>query len=170
LLQYRAYKEIAGTLQEWITEEERRYPRLVSMEPYFAALLPEVLIGVGVERFATLALRALTPKTPPVFSVAHLHAPLVSVKEEAVRVVAILRQARTTTFRHLITDAENTLVVVARFLALLELYREGVLLFEQLSALGELHIRWVGTDEGEVAVTDEFDEVYVPEDEGLKDE
>jgi segregation and condensation protein A len=170
LLQYRAYKEIAGTLQEWITEEERRYPRLVSMEPYFAALLPEVLIGVGVERFATLAQRALTPKTPPVFSVAHLHAPLVSVKEEAVRVVAILRQSRTTTFRHLITDAENTLVVVARFLALLELYREGVLLFEQLSALGELHIRWVGTDEGEVAVTDEFDEVYVPEDEGLKDE
>ena len=129
LLQYRAYKEIAGTLQEWITEEERRYPRLVSLEPYFAALLPEVLIGVGVERFATLAQRALTPKTPPVFSVAHLHAPLVSVKEEAVRVVAILRQARTTTFRHLITDAENTLVVVARFLALLELYREGVLLF-----------------------------------------
>ena len=170
LLQYRAYKEIAGTLQEWITEEERRYPRLVSLEPYFAALLPEVLIGVGVERFATLAQRSLTPKTPQVFSVAHLHAPLVSVKEEAVRVVAILRQARTTTFRHLITDAENTLVVVARFLALLELYREGVLLFEQLSALGELHIRWVGTDEGEVAVTDEFDEVYVPEDEGLKDE
>ena len=170
LLQYRAYKEIAGTLQEWITEEERRYPRLVSLEPYFAALLPEVLIGVGVERFATLAQRALTPKTPPVFSVAHLHAPLVSVKEEAVRVVAILRQARTTTFRHLITDAENTLVVVARFLALLELYKEGVLLFEQLSALGELHIRWTGSDEGEVAVTDEFDEVYVPEDEGLKDE
>ena len=170
LLQYRAYKEIAGTLQEWITEEERRYPRLVSMEPYFAALLPEVLIGVGVERFATLAQRALTPKTTQVFSVAHLHAPLVSVKEESVRVVAILRQARTTTFRHLITDAENTLVVVARFLALLELYREGVLLFEQLSALGELHIRWVGTDEGEVAVTDEFDEVYVQEDEGLKDE
>jgi segregation and condensation protein A len=61
-------------------------------------------------------------------------------------------------------------VVVARFLALLELYKEGVLLFEQLSALGELHIRWTGSDEGEVAVTDEFDEVYVPEDEGLKDE
>ena len=165
LLQYRAYKEIASTFQEWITEEERRFPRLVAMEPYFAALLPEVLIGVGVERFATLAQRALTPKSPPVFSVSHLHAPLVSVKEEAVRVVAILRQARTTTFRHLITDAENTLVVVARFLALLELYKEGVLLFEQLSALGELHIRWTGSDEGEIWVTDEFDAVYVPEDE-----
>lgn len=90
---------------------------------------------------------------------------MVSVKEEAVRVVAILRQARTTTFRHLITDAENTLVVVARFLALLELYKEGVLLFEQLSALGELHIRWTGSDEGEIWVTDEFDAVYVAEDE-----
>lgn len=165
LLQYRAYKEIAKKFHELITDEQQRFPRLVALEPYFAALLPEVLIGVGVERFATLALRALTPKTPPVFSVAHLHAPLVSVKAEAVRVVEILRQSRTTTFRHLIIDAENTLVVVARFLALLELYREGALHFEQLTALGELHIRWIGSESGEIELTDEFDAVYLPADE-----
>ena len=157
LLQYKAYKEIAATFQEWIEVETHRYPRLVALDPKLAALLPEVLIGVGVERFALLATRALTPKTPPVFSISHLHSPAVSVRDEAQQVVAHLRRVGVATFRALVSDASHTLVVVARFLALLELYREGVLHFEQVTPLGDLQIRWVGSAEGEIAVNDEFD-------------
>jgi segregation and condensation protein A len=157
LLQYKAYKEIAATFQEWIEAETHRYPRLVALDPKLAALLPEVLIGVGVERFALLATRALTPKTPPVFSISHLHSPAVSVREEAQHVVAHLRRVGTATFRALVADASHTLVVVARFLSLLELYKEGVLHFEQVTPLGDLQIRWVGSAEGDIAVTDEFD-------------
>ncbi len=157
LLQYKAYKEIAATFQEWIEAETHRYPRLVALDPKLAALLPEVLIGVGVERFALLATRALTPKTPPVFSISHLHSPAVSVREEAQHVVAHLRRVGTATFRALVADASHTLVVVARFLSLLELYKEGVIHFEQVTPLGDLQIRWVGSAEGDIAVTDEFD-------------
>ena len=157
LLQYKAYKEIAATFQEWIEAETHRYPRLVALDPKLAALLPEVLIGVGVERFALLATRALTPKTPPVFSISHLHSPAVSVREEAQHVVAHLRRVGTATLRALVADASHTLVVVARFLSLLELYKEGVLHFEQVTPLGDLQIRWVGSAEGDIAVTDEFD-------------
>ena len=157
LLQYKAYKEIAATFQEWIEAETHRYPRVVALDPKLAALLPEVLIGVGVERFALLATRALTPKTPPVFSISHLHSPAVSVREEAQHVVAHLRRVGTATFRALVADASHTLVVVARFLSLLELYKEGVLHFEQVTPLGDLQIRWVGSAEGDIAVTDEFD-------------
>ena len=157
LLQYKAYKEIAATFQEWIEAETHRYPRLVALDPKLAALLPEVLIGVGVERFALLATRALTPRTPPVFSISHLHSPAVSVREEAQHVVAHLRRVGTATFRALVADASHTLVVVARFLSLLELYKEGVLHFEQVTPLGDLQIRWVGSAEGDIAVTDEFD-------------
>ena len=157
LLQYKAYKEIAATFQEWIEAETHRYPRLVALDPKLAALLPEVLIGVGVERFALLATRALTPRTPPVFSISHLHSPAVSVREEAQHVVAHLRRVGTATFRALVADASHTLVVVARFLSLLELYKEGVLHFEQVIPLGDLQIRWVGSAEGDIAVTDEFD-------------
>ena len=157
LLQYKAYKEIAATFQEWIDSEMHRHARQVALDPKLAALLPEVLIGVGVERFALLATRALTPKTPPVFSISHLHSPAVSVREEAQHVIAHLRRVGTATFRALVADAEHTLVVVARFLALLELYKEGVLHFDQVTPLGDLQIRWIGSADGEIAVTDEFD-------------
>ena len=157
LLQYKAYKEIASTFQEWIDAETHRHPRLVALDPKLAALLPEVLIGVGVERFALIATRALTPKTPPVFSISHLHSPAVSVREEGQHVIAHLRRVGTATFRALVADAEHTLVVVARFLALLELYKEGVLHFDQVTPLGDLQIRWIGSAEGEIALTDEFD-------------
>jgi segregation and condensation protein A len=157
LLQYRAFKEIANILAERISAQERTFPRSVSLDPVFAALLPEVLIGVTPERFAAIANRVLTPKTAPTLSVEHLHLPLVSVAAEAILVVAALRRHKTMTFRGLVADAPNTLVVVARFLSLLELYKDGSVRFEQLMALGELQIAWTGAAEGEIAVSDEFD-------------
>ena len=157
LLQYRAFKEIAATFGERIVAADKSFPRVVALDPALASLLPEVLIGVGAQRFAAIAERVLTPKVSPVVAVEHLHMPLVSVTEESKRVVEALRHSKSLSFRNLISDADSTLVVVARFLALLDLYRQGVLRFDQVVALGELHIRWTGSLEGEVEITDEFD-------------
>ena len=157
LLQYRAFKELSAIFAERIEREEKSFARLVALEPHFAQLLPEVLIGVGSQRFAAIAYRVLTPKTTPTFNIEHIHRPLVSVAEQALKVVEHLRRASRVTFRALIADADSTLVVVARFLALLELYKEGVVRFEQVISLGELQISWVGTAQGEVRVSDEFD-------------
>ena len=157
LLQYRAFKELSAIFAERIEREEKSFARLVALEPHFAQLLPEVLIGVGSQRFAAIANRVLTPKTTPTFNIEHIHRPLVSVAEQALKVVEHLRRASRITFRALIADADSTLVVVARFLALLELYKEGVVRFEQVISLGELQISWVGTAQGEVRVSDEFD-------------
>lgn len=165
LLQYRAFKEIAAIFSERIEREEKSFARTVALEPHFAQLLPEVLIGVGAERFAAIAHRVLTPKTAPTFTIDHLHRPLVSVAEEATRVVEHLRRTGRATFRALIEGAESTLVIIARFLSLLELYREGVIRFEQVISLGELHITWVGTATGDIAVSDEFDQPVRPLDE-----
>lgn len=158
LLQYRAFKLVAGVLAERLDTERRRYPRAVGLEPRFATLLPDVMIGVGAARLAELAAGALRPKEPPVVGVDHLHAPAVSVREQAAVLVDRLRRARTATFRALTADAPDPLTTVARFLALLELFCEGVVGFEQVTPLGELTIRWTGTDDGEVAVSAEFDE------------
>ncbi|CAN2194743.1 scpA Rec8/ScpA/Scc1-like protein (kleisin family) [Candidatus Nanopelagicaceae bacterium] len=157
LLQYRAFKEIAANFAEAISKADKSFPRVVALDPTLASLLPEVLIGVGPERFAAIADRVLTPKTPPVVAVEHLHSALVSVTEESRLVVEALRKSRSLSFRSLIQGADSTLVVVARFLALLDLYRQGALRFEQVVALGELQISWVGSDEGEILVTNEFD-------------
>jgi segregation and condensation protein A len=147
LLQYRAFKQLAELLATRLAEEALRFPRQVPIEPEFAQLLPEVLLGVDPAGFAALAARALTPKPRPQVALDHLHAPRVSVREQAVVLAGRLRAAGAATFRALTADAESTAVVVARFLALLELYREGVVAFEQAAALGELHIRWAAGDE-----------------------
>lgn len=164
LLQYRAFKEIAATFSERITMADKFFPRVVALDPTLSALLPEVLIGVGAQRFAAIAERVLTPKVSPVVSVEHLHFPLVSVAEESRLVVEALRRAKSLSFRNLVSDAENTMVIVARFLALLDLYRQGVLRFDQVIAMGELQISWTGSESGEVEITDEFDIPVISED------
>jgi segregation and condensation protein A len=157
LLQYRAYKQVAAVLERRIAHEARRFPRAVGLEDRYAGLLPEVLIGLGVEEFAALAARVLAPKPPLELSLAHIHAPTVSVKEQAALVVDRLRRTGTMTFRALAADAADTLTTVARFLSLLELFREGAVTFDQMSPLGELTIRWTGSEDGEVEIHDEFD-------------
>jgi len=170
LLQYRAFKEIAASFQTMIEAADKAFPRVVALDSALSALLPEVLIGVGPERFAAIAERVLTPKTPPVVAIEHLHMALVSVSEQSKLVVEALRHSKTMSFRSLCHDADSTMVVVARFLALLDLYRQGNLRFNQVIALGELQISWTGSDEGDVEVTDEFDIPVVGLDETVEGE
>ncbi|MFJ6659242.1 segregation/condensation protein A [Streptomyces sp. NPDC091377] len=158
LLQYRAYKRIADIFSGRLDDEARRYPRTVGLEPHHAELLPDVVISIGPEGFARLAVKAMQPRPKPQVYVDHIHAPLVSVREQAGIVVARLRALGEASFRALIEDTDDTLTVVARFLALLELYREKAVALEQESALGELLVRWTGGEEtAGPLVTDEFD-------------
>ncbi|MFF3073342.1 segregation and condensation protein A [Kitasatospora sp. NPDC057936] len=158
LLQYRAYKRAAEVFGERWAAELRLRPRTAGLEPHHAELLPEVVITIGAERLAQLAAKAMEPKPAPVVYVDHIHTPPVSVREQAGLVAALLTELGEASFRRLVADAPDTLVVVARFLALLELYREQALAFEQPEALGELTVRWVAEPgRGAVEVTDEFD-------------
>jgi segregation and condensation protein A len=162
LLQYRAFKEVASVLERRLAAESSRFPRAVGLDERFATLLPEVLIGLGLEEFAGLAAKALEPKPEPELSLAHIHAPTVSVREQAHVVVERLRVHGTLTFRKIAADAPDTMTRVARFLALLELYREGVLAFDQMTPLGELTVRWTGGEDDEIEITDEFDGTPLP--------
>lgn len=158
LLQYRAYKRIAEIFSARLESEGRRFPRTVGLEPHHAALLPDVVISIGAEGFARLAVKAMQPRPRPQVYIDHIHAPLVSVREQAGIVVARVREAGELSFRVLAEDAPDTLTVVARFLALLELYREKAVVLDQDEALGELMVRWAGERGAEPVVTDEFDQ------------
>ncbi|MEU1791101.1 segregation/condensation protein A [Streptomyces sparsogenes] len=158
LLQYRAFKRVADILNDRLIAESRRYPRTVGLEPHHADLLPEVVISIGAEGFAKLAVKAMQPKPKPQVYVDHIHAPLVSVREQAEVVVARLRELGEASFTTLTEDAPDVLTVVARFLALLELYRERAVRLDQEEALGSLMVRWTGTEDRQPRVTDEFDQ------------
>ena len=157
LLAYRAFKEVASWVGATLVAEARRAPRTAGLEPQFARLLPEVELTISPEAFAALAARAMAPRPAEVVSLAHIHAPAVSVTEQAGVIVDRLRRQRVATFRALTGDADR-LTTIARFLALLELFREGAVAFEQVSALGELTVRWTGAEDGELEISDEFDE------------
>jgi segregation and condensation protein A len=157
LLQYRAFKQVAGIFEERFESQAHRHPREVGLEERFATLLPEVLIGIGLEDFARLAARAMQPKPTLDVPMHHIHAPAVSVREQAGVIISVLKLNGASTFRALAADSPDTLTTVARFLALLELFREGVVAFDQLTPLGELTIRWTGDEDTEVDLIDEFD-------------
>ena len=142
LLQYRAYKQVAGLFVELEATALRRFPRSVALDEQFAGLLPEVLLGVDPARFADLAAAVLRPKPPPTVGVDHLHAPTVSVAEH----VAILRERLAelgeATFAALTADCVSALEVIARFMAVLELFREATIQLDQPECFGELTVRW----------------------------
>jgi segregation and condensation protein A len=144
LLQYRAYKEVAGLLAGRLAKQSRRYPRRVPIEPRFADLVPEVLIGIGASEFAMIAARVLAPRPVPTVSTAHLHVPRTSVREQAEILLARLRSLRRATFRQLIADCAGTYEVVARFLAILELFRDGQVSLDQAAPFGDLFVTWTG--------------------------
>ena len=144
LLQYRAYKQAAAHLEGLWHAETKRFPRQVSLEPRYAGLLAEVLLGLGPHELAALAARALTPRAEELVAVDHVHGGRVSVREQTALLHERLRRSGGASFRSLTGDCQGTIEVVARFLGLLELYREGLVAFEQAEALGELFVRWTG--------------------------
>ncbi|TQN31489.1 condensin subunit ScpA [Haloactinospora alba] len=158
LLQYRAYKQVSALLSTYMATQGRRFPRVVPLEPQFAGLRPDVLIKLDPQEFAALAARTLTPTEPPGVSVSHLYQPHTSVREQGAVVVDALRRGERLTFTELTADCAGTFEVVARFLALLELFRSGNVEFEQAEPLAELVVTWTGTREGEITVDDEYEQ------------
>ncbi|MGI8816694.1 MAG: segregation and condensation protein A [Pseudonocardia sp.] len=142
LLQYRAYKQVASLFVELEASALRRYPRSVALEDRYASLLPEVMLGMSADRFAELAAAVLRPKPPPSVSLDHLHAGLVSVPEHMAVLRERLAELGQASFHQLIADCAEPLQVVARFLAVLELYREACVHLNQNEAFGELMISW----------------------------
>lgn len=167
LLQYRAFKEVAAAFAERMATAGRMTARQAGLEPRFAALLPELIMGITPEQLAMIAARAVMPKIVPTVGLGHLYSPTVSVREQAALIVQRLRSSRSCSFRSLVADADSTLMIVARFLALLELFCESAVAFDQEEAFGALTVRWTGLDEGEIGVSDEFDELDESEQSGV---
>jgi segregation and condensation protein A len=142
LLQYRAFKQASSWFQSVLEAESTRHARTVRLEDQYRQRTPELVWTLTADDFAALATLALTPRQIPTVGLDHLHAPLISIREQAAHIVGLLRSGDTLTFRQLIVGADLKGVIIARFLAVLELYRHAAVSFEQLEPLGELTVRW----------------------------
>ena len=144
LLQYRAFKQVSSWFHERLVAEQSRHPRQVPLDTKYRNRGPELQWTLSREDFAAIAALAFAPRTIPTIGFDHLHAPLVSIREQAAIIVSLLKQGGTKSFRELIAGVTEKGVVVARFLAILELYRRDAVLFEQDEPLGELSMHWSG--------------------------
>jgi segregation and condensation protein A len=147
LLQYRAFKHVAEMFAELEAAALRSYPRAVSLEDRYEDLLPEVMLGVDAQLFAEIAASAFTPRPVPTVATEHLHEVIVSVPEQAEQLLAELQRrgsGQWATFSELVADCREPILIVGRFLALLELYRARAVAFEQSEPLGVLQISWTG--------------------------
>jgi len=162
VLQYGAYKQVASLFVELEAGALRRYPRAVALEDRFVELLPEVMLGVDARRFAEIAAAVFRPKPPPTVSIDHLHMGKVSVREHAALLRVRLATSGRASFADLVADCEHSIEVVARFLALLDLYKEDVVVFQQAEALAELSVEWTGgsVEEAAAATTGRDEEEY----------
>jgi len=142
LLQYRAFKEVSAWFARCLEREGKRHMRAVRLDEKHRRAVPELVWTLSPDDFAAIAMLAFAPKEIPHVGLDHLHAPLVSIREQAAIVVTLLRDAGQLNFRELVAGVTQTGVVVARFIAVLELYRHAALSFEQLEPLGELTLRW----------------------------
>ncbi|RUQ20439.1 segregation and condensation protein A [Kocuria sp. HSID16901] len=148
LLQYKAFKDVAQVMDDTMKAEASRHPRPGGLQPEFAHLLPELIMTTTPEQLAAIAEKAMRPKeeSPDEVGLDHLHGARVTVRDEAENIAAALMDGPPATFTRLIADAEDMLVIVVRFLALLEMYRDRVVGFAQEGPLEELTISWIGED------------------------
>jgi segregation and condensation protein A len=160
LLQYRAFKEAAAWFATGIDAESTRHVRSVRLEEKYRRQTPDLVWTLSLGDFAALAALAFAPREIPTVALDHLHAPLVSIREQAAHVVAMLRAGGPVTFRQLIAGADQRGVIVARFLAVLELYRHSAISFEQIEPLGELTLTWSAqhwTDDSLASLGSDYD-------------
>lgn len=155
LLAYRAFQQVAGMFRELEATALHRYPRAVTLEERYLGLLPEVQIGLDASEFAEMAAAVFRPKPPPVVSLGHLHGSTVSVSEHTARLRELLADYGSATFTELVAGC-NTMEIVARFLGLLNLYRQAEVVFEQDESYAPLLVRLTDGADGGIATDEEY--------------
>ena len=148
LLECRTFKHAAVALDDLMARAERSIPRRAGLDDAFVDLVPDVLAGVSPERIRAAFLRAIAPKpAAPVLDISHLPVVRVSVREAIDEVWHRMRRDRRATFRQLTSEAPDRLHVVVTFLAMLELYKQGVLEIDQADNFGDIVVEWIADPE-----------------------
>jgi segregation and condensation protein A len=150
LLECKTFKDASKVLERRLRQAARSMPRTAGPEEPFRSLAPDPLASITLQAFAAAATRALTPPEDPVVQTDHVAPVRASVRDAVESILAILPDTRTVTFRDLVVGITERVEVVVRFLAVLELYKQGVVDLEQPSTFAELSVRRLG--EGETAL------------------
>jgi segregation and condensation protein A len=146
LLQYRAYKQVAGLFGARLAEQAAYHPRRVGAEDLLRRIVPELLVGITPEELARLAAAALTPAPPPDVTT-HIAPPRLSVAEAVTALAQRLHDRGSSTFEDLVGRQAVPIEVVIGLLAVLELYKRSLVELDQTATFADITVRWTGGDQ-----------------------
>lgn len=144
LLECKTFKDAAAVLNDLMVRAELSVPREYGLEEPFLALTPDPLAGMTVQRLRRTFLRLVSEKPVPTLSLHHVSEVRASVTDAIEEFVTRLPGMGPTTFRELTDGIEERLEVVVRFLAVLELFKQGLVEVDQAACFGELVVVWSG--------------------------
>lgn len=144
LLECKTFKDVAVSLRRISIDAGRSHPRVAGLDEAFVGLAPDLLEGVDAEDLAAAMRRALTPKPVPVVDLAHVEPIGLSVAEAVAELADELPEAGRISFRRLTDGLVDRVEVVVRFLAVLELFKQGLVDLTQVSTFGDIQVQWIG--------------------------
>jgi len=152
LLDCKTFKDVASVFNDLVSRADLSFPRMAGPEERFAALMPDLLEGVSPLRLQRAYLRAAAPRSPKVIGLEHVAPIRASVADALITVSQQLRLDGRTTFRKLIIGVNDRIEIVVRFLAILELFKQGRVDLDQVERFGDIEVIWLGVEEQEVSI------------------
>jgi len=147
LLECKTFKDVAGVFAQLADDASRSFPRMVGPDERFAALAPDPLQGTSLGRLRNAAIKAMSPRPTPSVDLHHVTPIRITVGDAVSELVDELPDIGHITFRRLTADLVDRIEVIVRFLAVLELYKQGCVELVQADVFGDLEIVWTGTDD-----------------------
>ncbi|MDX2380065.1 MAG: ScpA family protein [Acidimicrobiia bacterium] len=155
LLEAKTFRDVSGVFAQLADDASRSFPRLVGPDERFADAVPDLLEGTTVTRLRNAAVRALTPRPVPVVDLFHVDPITITVADAVAELVDELPRIGAISFRRLTADLADRIEVIVRFLAVLELFKQGAVDLDQPERFGDIQVEWIADanfDESDVLV------------------
>lgn len=147
LLEAKTFKDVAGVFARLADEADKTFPRVVGPDERFNGVLPDMLEGTSLKRFQNAAIKALTPRPKPVVDLFHVNPIKVTVADAVAELLDELPRAGKISFRRLTAQFADRIDVIVRFLALLELFKQGAVELDQSERFGDIEVLWTEDDD-----------------------
>ena len=150
LIECKTFKDVAKIFHLLADEADLSFPRTVGADERFAGMMPDLLEGTSLRRFQSAAIRALTPRPEPIVDLFHVDPIKITVADAVAELIDELPRIGRISFRRLTADLADRIEVIVRFLAVLELFKQGFVELDQPHRFGDIEVTWCAPSDASV--------------------
>jgi segregation and condensation protein A len=151
LIECKTFKDVAQVFSSLADDADLSFPRTVGPDERFAGMMPDLLEGTSVRRFQSAAIRALTPRVEPIVDLFHVNPIKITVADAVAELIDELPRVGRISFRRLTADLADRIEVIIRFLAVLELFKQGYVELDQPERFGDIQVAWCAPEDASTA-------------------